>query len=111
MTVRINPLRCNGCGRAAEPGCVLVCPGDLLYKDSANKCAIREPRDCWDCAACLKECPKQAIEMYLPVQIGGRGSTLQAKRRKNGINWLLTKPDGTEETFEIITVKVEERDK
>lgn len=103
MSVRIDRSLCNGCGELAEARCSLVCPGDLLYKDSLNKCVIRDNRDCWDCAACIKECPKQAIEMYLPVQIGGRGSTLKAKTDKQHVVWKLTKPDGTEETFKIVT--------
>jgi len=103
MSVRINKLSCNGCGDMVEPRCVRVCPGDLLYKDMSGQCNIREPRDCWDCAACVKECPRQAIEMFLPVQIGGRGSTLQAKTGPGRIIWQLTKPDGTREIFEIVT--------
>lgn len=105
MTVRIDRSRCNGCGKMKEPGCAAVCPGDLLYRDSSHKCAIRDPRECWDCAACVKECPRQAIEMYLPVQIGGRGSTLKARTGKDKIIWRLTKPDGSEEIFEIYTKK------
>ncbi|MDT3699847.1 MAG: ferredoxin family protein [Thermincola sp.] len=103
MTVRIDAPKCNGCGNAAEPLCVRVCPGDLLYRDQAlNRCAIRDPRDCWDCAACLKECPRQAIEMTLPVQVGGSGSSLRAHLLKDRIIWTLTRKDGTEEKFEIL---------
>lgn len=103
MTIRINCSLCNGCGNSKEPLCVRVCPGDLLYKNSQNKCEIRDARDCWDCAACVKECPRQAIEMYLPVHLGGRGATLKAKTDGGKINWILTKPDGSKEIFEIVT--------
>lgn len=103
MTARINTLRCNGCGDALEPLCAKVCPGNLLYRDGSHKCAIRDPRDCWDCSACIKECPRQAIEMYLPVQIGGRGSTLKAKTEKGRITWVLKKPNGNKEIFKITT--------
>lgn len=80
-----------------------VCPGDLLYKNNQNKCQIRDKRDCWDCAACVKECPRQAIEMYLPPQLGGRGAALKAKTNGGSINWTLVKPDGSNETFDIVT--------
>ncbi|ADG83091.1 4Fe-4S ferredoxin [Thermincola ferriacetica] len=103
MPVKVDKNLCNGCGNATEPRCVRVCPGDLLFKDSANRCAVRDPRDCWDCAACIKECPRQALEMYLPVQIGGRGATLKAKSEQGVLSWFLTKPDGTTETFIIKT--------
>ncbi|BAF58421.1 MAG: 4Fe-4S binding protein [Pelotomaculum sp.] len=102
MAVRVNRSLCNGCGDMAEPMCVAVCPGDLLYRDESNRCAVRDWRDCWDCAACVKECPRQAIEMFLPVQIGGRGSTLTARSGRGRITWKLTRPDGKEEIFEII---------
>ncbi len=104
MSVRINKNVCNGCGDVPEPRCVRVCPGDLLYKgDQDGQSMVRDPRDCWDCAACVKECPRQAIEIYLPVQIGGRGSTLQAKTGSGRITWQLTKPDGASERIEIVT--------
>lgn len=103
MTISIDKTRCNGCGNASESRCVRICPGDLLYKDAVNKANIRSAKDCWDCAACVKECPCQAIAMYLPAQIGGRGSTLKAKGGQGHIVWHLTKPDGTEEIFDVRT--------
>lgn len=79
----------------------MVCPGDLLFRDDTGRCALRDFRECWDCAACVKECPRQAIEMFLPVQTGGRGSTLRARTVKGCITWLLTKPDGSTEEYQI----------
>ncbi|SHF50366.1 dissimilatory adenylylsulfate reductase beta subunit [Caldanaerobius fijiensis DSM 17918] len=101
MAVRIDRELCNGCGKLDEPLCVRICPGDLLYKNTDGKAAIRDTRDCWDCAACIKECPKQAIEMYLPAQIGGRGSTLKARKSRDKIIWMLKRADGVEEIIEI----------
>ncbi|WP_026486064.1 4Fe-4S dicluster domain-containing protein [Caldanaerobius polysaccharolyticus] len=106
MAIRIDRQLCNGCGKMQEPLCVRICPGDLLYKDSGGKAAIRDIRDCWDCAACLKECPRQAIEMYLPAQIGGRGSTLKAKKDKEKIIWTLKTVEGTQEVIEIQAHKI-----
>ncbi|WP_408955591.1 4Fe-4S dicluster domain-containing protein [Natroniella sp. ANB-PHB2] len=105
MSVRINHKLCNGCGQRKGSLCIRVCPGNLLYKNKSNKAEIRERRDCWDCAACVKECPQQAIELYLPAEIGGRGSTLQAKQKKDKLIWQLKKVDGSCEEFEI---KIEE---
>ncbi|MGE5404383.1 MAG: 4Fe-4S dicluster domain-containing protein [Candidatus Saccharibacteria bacterium] len=102
MSIKINRALCNGCGKAQEPGCVSVCPGDLLFKDNENRCAIRDARDCWDCAACVKECPRQAIELTLPTQIGGRGASLKAKRSSNSLEWLLNYPDGRTEVFKVV---------
>lgn len=104
MSVRINRAFCTGCGKAQEPGCVRVCPGDLLYKDHQNVCSLRDSGDCWDCAACVKECPRQAIELTLPTQIGGRGASLKARRSGNSLEWKLMYPDGRTEVFNV-TVK------
>ncbi len=101
MTVRINHELCNGCGRGEESLCMAVCPGNLLYKNTENKAVIRDSNDCWDCAACVKECPNQAIEMYLPVAIGGRGSTLTAKVLENKTLWELKKVNGEREIIEV----------
>ncbi|MCK8816109.1 adenylylsulfate reductase [Natroniella sulfidigena] len=101
MAVEINKELCNGCGKSKEPLCVRICPGNLLYKNATDKAEIREKRDCWDCAACVKECPKQAIEICLPAEIGGRGSTLQAEKKDGKIIWYLNKVDGSVEKFKI----------
>jgi adenylylsulfate reductase subunit B len=99
MTVKINKKLCNGCGKGKESCCVKICPGNLLYKTEDNKAEIRNKADCWDCAACVKKCPRQAIEMYLPVEIGGRGSTLKAKDSGDEIIWTLKKRDGSVKEF------------
>lgn len=102
MAVRINGERCDGCRSAKEPPCQRVCPGGLLCTDGKGKATIREPRDCWDCAACVKECPREAIEMYLPVEAGGRGSSLSARKQRGGVCWTLMDRKG--KTKAIFTV-------
>ncbi|MBM7624691.1 4Fe-4S dicluster domain-containing protein [Sporohalobacter salinus] len=101
MTIRIDKDLCNGCGNKEEPYCMQVCPGNLLYKNEKNKAVVREKADCWDCAACVKECPRQAIEMYLPAEIGGRGATLKAEVLDGEIVWTLKKVDGSVEEFKV----------
>lgn len=105
MAVRIDRTRCNGCGKMIEPACAAVCPGDLLYRDKTGQCDLRDPSDCWDCAACIKECPRQAIKMFLPVEIGGRGSTLTARFTKGMVLWRLNRLDGSSETFKMQVLK------
>jgi len=106
MSIRVDKETCNGCGGASEPCCVRVCPGDLLAAGPDGQVYIRDPRDCWDCAACVKACPRQAIEMYLPAQIGGRGAALKAKVSRDKIIWTLKHPGGREEVFEIEAERV-----
>ncbi|MDK2790971.1 MAG: adenylylsulfate reductase, subunit [Methanothermococcus sp.] len=96
MTIRIIEEICIGCGL-----CTKVCPGNLLYQREDGKSEIMDKRDCWDCAACVKECPVNAIEMYLQPEIGGRGSTLKAKKTDDSIVWIITDNNGEEEVIEV----------
>ncbi len=107
MSIKIDRERCNGCGLAEEALCERICPGNLLFRGEDGRAAIRDARDCWGCAACVKECPQQAIHMYLPMQIGGRGSTLTARKKGHEILWTLRRPDGSEELFRIINERPE----
>ena len=100
MSIRIDQNRCNGSGR-----CAGVCPGNLLktvrQNDGSKVTQITCPRDCWGCCSCLKECPRQAISMYLGADLGGRG-TQMTFARKQGINhWMFRRADGSALTIEV----------
>ena len=69
MGIHVEENVCNGCGIAEEPMCVRDCPGDLmLLRPGTRKAMIRDNRECWDCAACVKVCPTQAISMQLQAR-------------------------------------------
>ena len=85
MAVKIKKKRCIGCEK-----CTHVCPGNLLCMKN-GKAKIVDKSACWDCAACIKECPVQAIEMYLQPEIGGKGATLTAKQNGSNIIWKIIK--------------------
>ncbi|GAW93558.1 4Fe-4S dicluster domain-containing protein [Calderihabitans maritimus] len=106
MPVDVNLALCNGCPGASEPPCMRVCPGDLLYRGE-NGIRLRDPRRCWDCAACIKVCPREALAMYLPVSLGGRGARLKARALAGQTRWRCIYPDGKEEVFELPAVKQE----
>lgn len=99
MSIRVDENLCSGCRGAGEPLCVRICPGDLLRRGVTGKAQMREAGDCWDCAACIKVCPRQAIALFLPVQIGGRGAALQARQYPDKTIWTCRRPDGSEEEF------------
>lgn len=101
MTIKINKKLCNGCGNCQQSKCSKICPCDLLYKGEDNKAKIRDKADCWDCAACVKKCPRGAIELYLQPEVGGRGSTLIATNLDGKIVWKLKRKDGEIKEFEI----------
>ncbi|MCL4312576.1 MAG: ferredoxin family protein [Actinobacteria bacterium] len=63
MPPEINDERCDGCGI-----CVNVCPEDVFY-GSAKRCipTVTYPDECWHCNACVIECTRQAIHLYIPL--------------------------------------------
>lgn len=105
MSIKIDSKLCSGCLKTQEPPCVKICPGDLLLRQR-DKATIREPKNCWDCGACLKACPNQAIAMYLPAQVGGKGANLTAKNFKKKTVWICTWPSGKKEVFEVEAEKI-----
>lgn len=106
MSIKVDETLCNGCRGAKEPLCVRICPGNLLKTGLTGKAGIRDARDCWDCAACVKACPQQAIALYLPAQIGGRGAHLKARQYRDKTVWTCRRPDGSEEIFNIEAEKI-----
>lgn len=103
MSAVLDEKLCNGCGKLSEPPCVKICPGNLLYKED-KKIKIRDVFDCWDCAACVKHCPRGALYLQLPVAIGGKGAKLRGKAIKNKTLWEVQYPSGRTETYSIRTV-------
>ena len=93
MTVRIDLNRCNGCGKRFEGCCEEICPGDLFYREN-GKAALREPAECWDCFACVKACPREALSIELPFQISESRHRLSARFNNNHIVWSMSDADG-----------------
>jgi adenylylsulfate reductase subunit B len=108
MGVIVDRRKCNGCKGLEEPKCVRICPGDLMAIDEkTGKSYIREFSDCWDCMACVKACPRGALEVRLPYQIALYGGKLKPKVRKDSILWILKDNRGVEERFVIKTRTLE----
>lgn len=104
MSIFIDRNICNGCGKAREARCVRICPGNLIVRKEDNKAYIeeQEQRDCWTCAACVKECHVQAIELRLPFQISDHNTSLKARAKRIKTIWRLRDSEGNEEEFEIL---------
>jgi len=98
MTVKIDKTLCNGCGNAAETACNRICPGNLLIKQD-GKAAIRDASLCWDCASCVKVCPRRAISLVLPAELGGSDVELQAEQTADGIRWRCRRGNAVLEEF------------
>lgn len=100
MGVFVDEKVCNGCGTAEEPLCVRDCPGDLMILVATNKATIRDNGECWDCAACVKICPTQAIKMALPTQVALPGVSLRGRALGHKTLWKIRTRDGREEAYE-----------
>ena len=100
MGIFVDEHLCNGCGTADEPMCVRDCPGDLMILKPDGKAAIRDNRECWDCAACVKVCPSQAIHMQLPTSVVVRGVKLRGRAIKHKTVWRIRLRDGSERAYE-----------
>jgi adenylylsulfate reductase subunit B len=59
----IDKDKCNGCGR-----CVEICPTDVFFGSEKKKIpVVTYPDQCWHENACVRECPKEAIKLRLPL--------------------------------------------
>jgi adenylylsulfate reductase subunit B len=96
MSITIDQKKCRGCGK-----CQQVCPGNLLTQNDKGKACIQQPKDCWGCTSCVKECAYQAIYYYLGADIGGRGSLLFTKKENGFLHWHVISPEGKETVITI----------
>ncbi|HHW15731.1 MAG TPA: 4Fe-4S binding protein [Firmicutes bacterium] len=93
MALSLEPELCAGCPGAAEPPCAEICPGDLLVREG-GRVRLREAGDCWGCASCVKACPRGALSLVLPAELGGRGSRLSARVERGRVRWTLRRWNG-----------------
>jgi len=100
MGIRVDEEACNRCGTAQEPMCVRDCPGDLMFIKDNDKASITDNRECWDCAACVKVCPTQAIEMRLPRSLVLGDVTLKGRAMKHKTTWRIRVGDADGEDYE-----------
>jgi adenylylsulfate reductase subunit B len=100
MGIHVDEQVCNRCGTAEEPMCVRDCPGDLMFIKDNDKAAIVDNRECWDCAACVKVCPTQAIRMQLPESLAVSGVSLHGRALKHKTVWRIRLRDGAEKNYE-----------
>lgn len=101
MGIYIDQNLCNGCGFPDyETPCNMACPGDLILMQSNGKAQITCNADCWDCVACVKICPQQAIDIRLPFEITGKQGSLKSRAYRDKTIWTIKDEKGNEETFE-----------
>jgi len=106
MPTFVRPDQCDGCKGQDQVACVSICPDDLMKLDQdgtetgwAMKAFNREPEQCWECYACIKSCPRQAIECLHYADLVPMGATVQPQRGNNSITWTISLRNGKIKQF------------
>jgi len=83
-----------------------ICPHDLMLLDTdgsrtghAMKAFNREPEQCWECYACVKICPQNAIEVRHYADVVPLGASVQPVRGTDSIEWTIEFRNGTIKRF------------
>ena len=74
MPPRIDPSKCEGCGR-----CLFECGVYVLALDDRDKAYIAR-KGCVDCFLCEMVCPTHAITMVIGKELGGVGGKASTRR-------------------------------
>ena len=63
MLPMINNEKCTVCGT-----CVDICLQDVFFGSEEGEVPIVSyPRECYHCAACVMDCPEEAIKLRIPL--------------------------------------------
>lgn len=82
MPTFVYMTRCDGCGH-----CVDICPSDIMHIDKTHRRAYNiEPNMCWECYACVKACPQNAIDVRGYADFAPLGHSVRVQRdEKKGL--------------------------
>ena len=97
MPTFVYMTRCDGCGH-----CVDICPSDIMHIDKITRRAVNiEPNMCWECYACVKACPQDAIDVrgYADFAPMGHSVRLLREEEKGTLSWKIKFRDGKEKNF------------
>lgn len=97
MPTFVYMTRCDGCGQ-----CVDICPSDIMHIDPIYRRAYNiEPNFCWECYACVKACPQQAIDVRGAADFAPLGHKVRVRREEeeNTIYWKIKYRDGRLKEF------------
>ncbi len=97
MPTFVYMTRCDGCG-----DCVDICPSDIMHIDTTTRRAYNiEPNMCWECYACVKACPQNAIDVrgYSDFAPLGHSVRVLGEEEMATISWMIKFRDGREKNF------------
>ncbi len=92
MPTFVYMTRCDGCGH-----CVDICPSDIMHIDKTTRRAYNiEPNMCWECYACVKACPQDAIDVRGYADFAPLGHSVRVIRdeEKGVIAWRVKSRNG-----------------
>lgn len=63
MAIIILSDRCDGCSKHGEKRCASICPSNILAPDKHRELVVTAEEGCWECMACVKTCPREALAL------------------------------------------------
>ena len=107
MPAYVRTDKCDGCKGRGEAACMHVCPHDLMKLDvdgsgtgHAMKAWNHEPEQCWECYACVKSCPRHAVEVRHYADVVPLGAFVQPLPGTGSITWTIRFRNGITKRFE-----------
>ncbi len=107
MPTYVRVDRCDGCAGREKPACMYICPHDLMRIDPdgsetghVSKAYNQEPDQCWECYACVKICPRHAVEVRHYADVVPLGASVQPVRSDDSITWHIRFRNGKKKRFE-----------
>ena len=106
MPTYVRTDKCDGCKGQDKAACMYICPHDLMRLDNdgsatghAMKAYNQEPEQCWECYACVKICPQNAVEVRHYADVVPLGASVQPLRSNDSITWTIKFRNGTTKRF------------
>jgi adenylylsulfate reductase, subunit B len=106
MPTYVRTDKCDGCKGLDKTACMYICPHDLMKLDRdgtetghAMKAYNQEPEQCWECYACVKMCPHNAIEVRHYADVVPLGGMVQPLRGTHSITWTIRFRNGNVKRF------------